>query len=385
MWNSNRVARNPFRYGALAVDDAFTDRERELRELESDVLNGQDVVVYAPRRYGKSSLVWRVSQELVRRNVLVASIDLMSTPTKERLAGKLAQAIHDNVASTLFRARERLRVFGGLRITPLISVDPQDGSVDFSFAAALRQADIDATLERLLELPAELAASRGRQVALVLDEFQEVVEIDADLPKLMRSVFQQQPEVAHVYLGSKRHMIERIFNDENEPFWRSARRMELGVIDPSLFRPYIERQFERTGRSINAAVLDAVLDATGGHPYATQEICYFLWEETPRQGTARRARFDDALASVLRSERAHFDLVWENAPTTQRLVLQALAREPGRPLRADYRRRHNLPAASSVQRAVETLVRNELIHRGADRAYRIAEPFLAEWLRSSDR
>jgi hypothetical protein len=41
-------------------------------------------------------------------------------------------------------------------------------------------------------------------VVLILDEFQEVVEIDAGLPRLMRSVFQQQPKVAHFYLGSKR-------------------------------------------------------------------------------------------------------------------------------------------------------------------------------------
>ena len=61
-----------------------------------------------------------------------------------------------------------------------------------------------------------------------MDEFQEVVEIDPHLPNLMRAVFQQQPEVAHVYLGSKRHVMERIFNDENEPFWRSAKTIELG-------------------------------------------------------------------------------------------------------------------------------------------------------------
>jgi len=77
----------------------------------------------------------------------------------------------------------------------------------------------------------------------------------------MRSVFQEQPEVAHVYLGSKRHMMERIFSDENEPFWRSAKRMELDVIAPPLFRPFIQEQFERTGRTIDPAVLDRLLDS----------------------------------------------------------------------------------------------------------------------------
>src|SRR5581483_8760502 len=97
---------NPFLYGALALDEAFTDREREIAELRSDLLNGQNVVILAPRRYGKTSLVWRVQQELVRKRALVAQVDLMTTPTKERLAEQLAKTIHDDIASPLYRARQ---------------------------------------------------------------------------------------------------------------------------------------------------------------------------------------------------------------------------------------------------------------------------------------
>src|SRR3990170_7704400 len=116
---------NPFRFGALALDDAFTNRERELKELTDDVLNGQDVVIFAPRRYGKSSLIWRASQELIADAVLIADVNLMTTPTKERLAEKLARTIHDDIASLLYRAKERLQVFRGLRITPVVTVDPE--------------------------------------------------------------------------------------------------------------------------------------------------------------------------------------------------------------------------------------------------------------------
>ena len=375
---------NPFRYGALALDDAFTDRKTELATLTSDVLNGQDVVIFAPRRYGKSSLIWRASQELIADGVLIADVNLMTTPTKERLAEKLARTIHDDIASLLYRAKERLQVFRGLRITPVVTVDPDDGSLGFSFEAGRRPADVDATLERLLELPGQLAAERDRKVALVLDEFQEIVDIDPNLPKLMRSVFQEQPEVAHVYLGSKRHMMERIFNDENEPFWRSAKRMELDVIAPPLFRPFIQEQLARTGKTIDPAVLDRLLDVTGGHPYGTQELCYFLWEATPEGSQVDAERYEVATTELLRSEHAHFGLIWEKAAKAQRLVLQALAREPGRPLSSDYRRRYKLPAASSVQRALEALVKDELVARDGKGEYRIAEPFLAEWIRRND-
>jgi AAA+ ATPase superfamily predicted ATPase len=370
---------NPFRFGALALDEAFTDREAEIEELTADVRNGQDVVVYSPRRYGKSSLVWRAAQQLARDRVLVASVDLMTTPTPAKLAEKLARAIHDDIASPLLRARERLRIFADLRVRPTVSVDPETGAVGFSFSVTESDADIDATLERLLELPAQLAAERGRQVALVLDEFQEVVDIEARLPRLMRAVFQRQPEVAHVYLGSKRHMMQRIFSDEHEPFWRSAKRMELGVIAPEAFAGFIAWQFERTGRFVSPEAVDAILAATGGHPYATQELAYFAWQEIGPQERAEAADVEAALAKVLRSEHAHFSLLWERASSVQRLVLAELAREPGRPLSADYRNRHNLPGPSSVQRAVESLERAELVAR--DRGLvRIVEPFLAAWL-----
>jgi hypothetical protein len=376
---------NPFRYGALALDDAFTNREAELAELLTDILNGQDVVVFAPRRYGKSSLVWRVSQQAIEQDVLVAHVNLMTTPTAERLAEKLAETIHDDLASTLFRARERLRVFSGLRITPVVTVDPNTGKLGFTFDAGRQPQDLDATLERLLELPGQLAAERGRKVALVLDEFQEIVDIDPDLPRLMRSVFELQPDVAHVYLGSKRHMLERIFNDENEPFWRSAKQMELGVIAPALFRGYIDAQFARTGRRVDPDVVERLLDATLGHPYATQELCYFLWGETPEAGVAGGEQYDIALEKLLRAEHAHFGLVWEKSARAQRLVLQALAREPGRPLAGEYRRRHGLPGPSSVQRALDAVVKDELVTRDERGEYRIAEPFLGEWLRRDEQ
>ncbi|HEV7640491.1 MAG TPA: hypothetical protein VGO39_06485, partial [Gaiellaceae bacterium] len=89
--------RNPFTYGDLVSDETFTDRADELAQLKADLRNGQNVAVIAPRRYGKSSLVKAVLSELLAEGILVVEVDLMTTPTKERLAAKLAKSIHDDV------------------------------------------------------------------------------------------------------------------------------------------------------------------------------------------------------------------------------------------------------------------------------------------------
>jgi hypothetical protein len=259
-----------------------------------------------------------------------------------------------------------------------VTVNPDDASLSVGFGPAAPE-DLDATIERLLELPAELASERGRKVVLVLDEFQEISDIAPGLPRLMRAVFQRQPEVAHVYLGSRRHMLQRIFSDANEPFWRSAKQMELGLIEPSLFSGYIAKRFDDTGKGIKDPVLGRLLEVTRGHPYATQELCYFLWQETPDGAFATDARLDAAVERVLGSEHAHFSLLWQHSSAAQRLVLEALAAEPGRPLGGEYRRRHRLPVASTVQRALEALEKQEVVVREKG-DWRIAEPFLAQWI-----
>jgi hypothetical protein len=374
--------KNPFSFGDLALDDAFADREAEVAELATDMRNGQNVVVFAPRRYGKSSLVWRVSQDLMREGMLIAQVDLMRATTKEQVAALLSKAIFEDIATPLFRARERAaEIFRGLRVPPLMTIDPSDGSLAFTIAAGHAQGDVDATIERLLELPAELAADRKRSVSLVFDEFQEILAIDSHLPAVMRSIFQTQPDISHVYLGSKRTLMHRLFNDANEPFWRSARQLELGPIPAEAFAPWIGARFERTDRGIDDEAVDGTLAITAGHPHATQELCYWLWDATPEGASATVDTIDVALERVLRTEHPHFTRIWDTISLTQRLVLQAAAAEPPEQITSTaYRARHGLPAASSVQKAVAALTGNELLARLGPGRYRIAEPFLAEWV-----
>lgn len=383
----NMSTANPFTFGDLAFDEAFTDREDELRELVSDMRNGQNVLIYAPRRYGKSSLVLRAAQEAQQSRVLVGYCDIMRTPTKERLAVALAKTIYADIASPAGSVLERAaNLFRGLRIVPTMEVDPADGALRFSFQGARRRTDIDETIERLLELPAELAVERKRRAVLIFDEFQEILSLDSHFPNLLRAVFQAQPEVGHVYLGSRRHLLERIFSDRSEPFWRSAKQIEIGTIPPAKFAAFIRARFEAGSRHITDDALERLLTATHGHPYATQELAYFAWEAVPLEGTADAEVVERALERVIRSEDTHLSEIWESATPPQRLVMAALAVEPARsPYSAGYQERHELPRNPSLQTALEALIRRDVVARDNDGDYVLAEPFLVEWLAREER
>jgi hypothetical protein len=90
---------------------------------------------------------------------------------------------------------------------------------------------------------------------------------------------------------------------------------------------------------------------------------------------------DDALDATLRSEHSHFSLIWDGASGAQKRVLQALAQEqPARPLSSEYQRRRSLPATPTVQTALKALEGAELVKRLGRGEYRLAEPFLTEWI-----
>jgi hypothetical protein len=258
--------------------------------------------------------------------------------------------------------------------------EPDTGSVSFSFDASRRSrsGDIDATIEKLLELPQQIATDRERRAVLILDEFQEIVKLDRQFSNLMRATFQTQPEVGHVYLGSKRHVLDEIFNDKNEPFWRSAKRIEIGLIPATKFAPFVRQQFERTDKGIADGALQQLLAASAGHPYGTQQLAYAVWGLVPTGHHATEGDVAAALTIVLRGEHNYFSQLWDRATEHQRLLLLALAAEPSGLYSSDYHDRYGL--ASHVQRALATLVKEELVGRDEDGDYAIVEPFLAEWL-----
>lgn len=373
---------NPFHYGEVVTGTYFTNRKAELAELAADIHNGQNLVIISPRRYGKTSLVFQALGSLKQEGILVAYLDLFRTPTKDRFADHLAEAIYSGLVAPLERLWQRaVDVFQKLPIRPRITIN-QDGIPSFEFTMAERERDIDRTIEGLLALPGQIARERQRRVALVMDEFQEVISIDPHLPSLMRAVFQLQGEVAHVFLGSRRHLMQRVFTSGNEPMYRLAKPMLLHEISAEDFGPFIRERFSSTGQRITDDAVQLILDITNGHPHDTQELCYSAWAIAQVEGaTATPEMVQQALDHVIEAENARYTILWEGLSAHRRLLLAALAAGSGKAIYSEaYRRRHRLGAASSVQRTLAYLIERDLVELSPDGVYSIPDVFLRAWV-----
>ena len=78
--------------------------------------------------------------------------------------------------------------------------------------------------EEILNLPQRLAEKRGKHILICIDEFQQIGEFADSLTmqKRMRGVWQCQQNVSYCLFGSKKHMLENIFQNRKSKCLGSA-------------------------------------------------------------------------------------------------------------------------------------------------------------------
>lgn len=156
--------------------------------------------------------------------------------------------------------------------------------------------------------------------------------------------------------------------------------MVVGRLPHDALGAYVRDRFSRSERDIDDDALVRLLDLADGHPYATQELAFFAWARVPHGHAAHVSDVEAALVDVLRAEHNNLSRIWEGATQNERLVLLALRSGPASLYAEETRLTAGLPVATFVQRAVSALVREDVIQKGPDGRYVIAEPFLAEWI-----
>src|SRR5213596_2026781 len=121
---------NPFRFGRIVSGDAFTDREADLLVLERELRGGQNILIEAPRRFGKTSLILEVKRRLQAAGVPVAYLEAFRSP---------AQRAEDWVV-------QHLKTF---RVRPTLTIDDH-GHAQLAFeAGSAGTPNLDALLEQL--------------------------------------------------------------------------------------------------------------------------------------------------------------------------------------------------------------------------------------------
>jgi len=375
---------NPFVYGKVARGEFFADREVESEELMADIASGQSVIIFSPRRYGKTSLILEVLDRARGEGFLAVYLDLFKVTSEEGFiatyAKELAKLQSGGVRSVLRSLRELLP-----RLVPKVVLKSEKAGVEveFEFDPRSERAPL---LDDLFDAVATIGTKSGKQAVVVFDEFQEIADWDGagNVERQMRAHFQLHQRVSYIFMGSKRHLMQGIFQSKNRPFYRFGKHFPLGKIPRNEFAAFIQKRFGETGFQITASAVDEILNVTEDHPYYTQLLCHTLWDRTREVRTVTADDVSSALQEVFLREAHAFHDLWDMLPLKVRQLLVALAKEENSQVQvysSDFLRKHNLGSASSVQRAVSRLMIEEILEKLTS-GYQFTDIFFRQWIRN---
>jgi len=374
------VADNPFFFGRTVTGPAFIDREQETEQIASSLERGQSVILFSPRRYGKTSLIRQVTDRLQRRGLLAFYLDLYRVTTLERFGQYYAQAVLSIIASPADRLFSLVRSLVPSLRPKLTYSEPNMPSIELELG--LENLRRQSTLAELFNLIEQYCRKRKKRACLVFDEFQEITVFDSDhlLEREMRAAFQHHERVSYAFLGSKTHLMHELFKDKKRPFYNFGTHFELGAIEDRHWQPFIRECFDRSGYTLPQDQYPRITALTRGHPYYTQMLCSEIWEQAVHQSSPPSDPVIAALESILGRENHAFAEIWDTLSPAERRVVMVLA-ETGRAsvFSADFLAAHRLGAASSLQRTVKKLMLRGIVDR-ATGGYTLADPVFKQWL-----
>lgn len=364
---------NPFVYGKEVSGKHFCNRNIEIKELLTDIHNSQNVMLYSPRRFGKTSLVKKVIRMAEREGINSIFIDLYSV-LEERdfislfaaavprcFEGKMDQVL--NLTKSLFT-----------RMTPQVTLD-HDGKPIFQFTYDPHK-EMTIYLEDIFAALEQYSKKKKIKFAVIFDEFQEICSFKSDkIEKVLRTYIQRHKDIAYIFLGSQRHLLQNMFNNPNRPFYRSSKHLTLGLIDNNTFTKFIQKRFDETQKYISQELASKIVDFCEQHPYYVQYLSNIVWELTLEQ--VSEAILNQAMKTMLFRESAAFENIWGLLTVRQRQALKAIALTD--PNQSVYNTTNGKVPPSSLRLSLSSLEDKDLITRTGTK-YNFTDLIFKKWI-----
>lgn len=350
---------NPFKSDTPVDTPYFTDRVKELDYIKRFVESRNHLILISPRRFGKSSLVEKAISQTGRPYII---INLQQITSLDDFSALLLKGIYK-----LHPWEKMKHYISHFRIIPTVTTSPITGEMDFSFNPTV--AESNSVLEDTMDMLEKISDPENR-IIVVLDEFQEILELNKHLDKRLRAIMQRQKNINYIFLGSQESMMTDIFERVKSPFYHFGMLMHLSKIPYEDFLSFLTDRFSDLSPQAET-IGKEILAFTDCHPYYTQQLAYRVWELLELGSESEHAA-EKAIDELVHSHDLDFERLWMTFNRTDRRIIQILAKGNTSPY-AD----RTLPT-STYYSALKKLMKNGHIIK-LDK-YEIEDPFFKLWV-----
>jgi len=368
---------NPFTMRVIPPDYPFCNRTSEQRELFSHAKNKANVVLFSPRRYGKTSLIKRLQTNLIAKDFFTVYADFFMATSENDIAKRIAKSIYTPIherESFLDKGIRFLKIFKTFR--PVFKPSPESG---FSFSVEPVEpglSGIDLVDKVMAELGLFIRKERIK-AHIVFDEFQEITELkNSSIEGVLRKHIQEH-QASYFFVGSRRRTLLDIFNQKKRPFYQSAIIYPLRPLPHEELTAFIAKRFKDGGKKCTLDIASAISDKVQQYPYYAQALAYNIYEVSGR--TVKEQDIEIGFQNLIASERYGYEAIVQGLTGPQISLLRAIAEDPAsKILTTGYLERHKL-SVGGVQYARRKLEKLDLIEKH-NNVWRIVDPVFGKWL-----
>ncbi|WP_419782399.1 AAA family ATPase [Malaciobacter marinus] len=354
------MIKKPFHYGGTVDNQHFCNRTSEIKELTTDIDTGLNLLLYAPRRFGKTSLVLHTLKQTKYKYIF---LDFMSIVDEYEFINEYFNAISKSLDTTADKVVEFFKKI--LKVKPNITVD-FDISGNPSFKLNFLHKENATVLKEVLELPYLYAKYHNKKVVVIFDEFQEVVNLEIE--DKLRAVLQHHEDmVSYIFLGSKKSIMTNLFFDRSKPFYKSVKHIPIDKIGFNNWQKYIKNGFETNNKKIEDNHIKMILEVSKGFPYYTQQIASELFNMTEKVVVSEVVQ--EAIDSILEKEEDLFLNEWNHLSQQQKKALKFLIHFGGENIYQKEKMVEYNFTSSSLKKAIEGLVAKDVIDTKKSRFY----------------
>lgn len=374
---------NPFKFGKEVSGRQFYDRKDAFNELHRKLSGGaSNVVMYAPRRYGKTSLVKKVLARFNEEGFPTVYFDFNRVDSLERFCEEYASSLYalggrgGRLVDAMMRYLSHLHPTVGIGADALVEVK-------FDYGDKMTSTSVSSVLDFAEKMAAE---TLGKPLIVAFDEFQEIARLSSKVPLegVFRSCIQAHQNVRYLFFGSKSHLLKRMFGEKTRPFYKSAATLRLQKPPEVESVEFVKSMFASCGMGIDDTEAKRIVSEAENVPYYVQQLSSIVFDLVVEAGRdwVEDKDIDRAVDDVTMENSDYYVERMAALSTSQRLVVSAIARERTSDFTEPYRRRHLLGSSSTVHTALKVAVEAGVIERSAE-GYSLEDPFFARYLRTS--
>lgn len=368
----------PFKYGKVIDDAFFVNRKNEITAIANLLLSKINIVLISPRRWGKSSLVFKVSREIEQKHkkVKFCFIDLFNTRSEEEFYSYFATQV---IKTSYTKWEERIEKTKGFfkQIIPKFSFG---ASPNEQFSVSFDWEAVEKNPEEILHLPELISKTKNIHLIVCLDEFQNIAHYEDSLgfQKKLRASWQHHQHCSYILYGSKQHMMSELFESKSMPFYKFGELMFLSKIENAEWAAYIQKKFKATGKKISTENASKIAMLVENHPYFVQQLANSAWLHTKAECNDKN--IDEGLFSLLNQYDIIFSREIDNLSNLQLNLLKALAFGEEKITSKEIVKKYKLSSSGSVIKSKKALVQKEIIDTFGNEIH-FLDPLFKIWLR----